>query len=177
MKYLMMMFVLATVTACEPVLLDRAAMLPSDVAYDRVSKNAFLRNKITVGEFLSQADEQLNLANFSGTLSDALRRAGLRSADNAKATYEITGTILEVGNPQCFFGVCDNGSAIRYELTHIKQQRVVWTETIVVPHSMNYPLFGADIDQVILSSFTGAIGENISHTIQLLGQKTAKDLQ
>ena len=148
-----------------------------------IEKDFYLKNKIMVMPIRSELPPKpLNpsyyndlYANAAEALAQTVNAAGMLANNPSQVQYNLSATLIDVQDPRCFFGTCETGSTIKYELK--KGERVVYDEMLVVPQNNDYPAFGADMVYVIREASGAALGNNFAHLIHVLSTKTQGDIK
>lgn len=159
------------------------SMQADPAVYDQIEKDFYLKNKIAVAPIRSELPPKpLNSKFYNELYQDAtlalarsLDKAGMLVRDTSKAQYILHATLIDVQDPKCFFGTCETGSAIKYQLK--QGDNVVYDQTLAVPQNYDYPIFGADIGLVLRESYAVALGNNFAHLVHVLSNKTKGDLK
>jgi hypothetical protein len=181
-RFVMLALMLALAACAKPVPIDAQRMLPSEKVYEQTSDRFYLKHKIVLGEFeyagVNKQVGDVTFANFRAAVEQALRKGGYL-ADGDHGTYRLSGKIMEVKVPHCVFGTCESGSAIEYTLTHTGSGKIAFQQLVVVPYTMECPVFMNDsmVAQIIMKAYTETVGANIAQLIQILNRKTAADLR
>jgi len=160
-------------------------MQPSEQLSSQIPKDFYLQHKIKIGTVLSQLPSKpLNknyytelLANARDALELALQTSKLLAKDDKEAIYELNAALIDIKDPSCFWGTCETGSTIKYTLKKVSNNKEVYSELLVVPQNTEFPIIGADINQVLLTSYGSALGNNYAHLIHVLANKDKGDLK
>ena len=182
MKKLLAMICVLALTGCAIQPLPVGSMRASDEVYHQIEKDFYLRHSLGVSPVkLEIPPKALNstfytdlYANSTEALSASLNKAGLL-AKSTNARYTLETTVLDVQDPRCFFGVCETGSTIKYQLK--RGDLVAYEEMLVVPQNYDYPAFGANMHFVVRDAMGWALGNNFAHLIHVLSTKTEGDLK
>lgn len=176
---LLVVLLVGALAACQPAPLAPSQMLPSEAVYGQINQDGFLKGKIMVDDVTYAGERELLAPLYSEagmSLAMVLNQSGYIAADEKAAQYRLSAVIRDTQIPRCFFGSCESGAAIDYTLVRIKDGKTVFSQLLVVPYTMEYPLFGADMGLVQRGALGGALGENYAHLLQVLSRKTKKEL-
>lgn len=174
---------IVSLSACAPPPpLHTSIMQPNDAVYTQVNKAPYLKGKIALAGISAEtqdADVNALYANASLAAQSALTKAGLMAESPNAAPFVLSGTIKDVGTPRCFFGTCESGSSVQYSLINTKTKQKVYSDLLVVPYTMQCPVFmdGAQTYATVMNTFGGAYGNNLAQLIQVLSRKTKEDLK
>jgi hypothetical protein len=117
----------------------------------------------------------ITFSYFDIAVAQALEKGGYLAKPEA-ATYKLSGSIKEVKMPYCSFGSCESGSAVEYTLTNKKTGKVAYTQLVVVPYTMECPVFMNDPTPFVMKAYAQTVGANIAQLIQILNRKTQSTL-
>lgn len=172
--------VMLALSACAPEPLEPVQMVPAEAVYGQVDKNRYLSDKMIVGNvtFQTGAERMAPLySNASTSLESMLLQAGYLAKDEKSARYRLDATIKDVAFPSCIFGYCETGASVEYMMTRIKDEDIVYRDMLVVPHTGEYPLMGANMALVQRHMLGAALGENYAHLLQVLSRLKKSDLK
>ncbi len=158
-------------------------MQASSAVYNQIEKDFYLKNKMVVAPIKSELPPKLLNHDYYNelykdatlALSGSLYKAGMLVQDGSKAKYILQATLIDVADPRCFFGTCETGSTIKYELK--QNENIVYQQVLVVPQNYDYPILGANMAFVIRDAMGAALGNNFAHLIHVLANKTQEDLK
>jgi hypothetical protein len=185
MKKICLLSAAIALAGCSANPIPMASMQPSPVVYGQLQKEFFLKEKIALDTVqLHLPPKPLNknfyneiYANSNAAFASALDQAGLLAKNADTAPYKLTATVVDVQDPSCAFKTtCETGSSIQYELRKAKDGAVVYKELVVVPFSLDFPLFGANMPLVIQDAMGGALGNNFAHVIHVLTNLSQKEV-
>ncbi|WP_152054206.1 hypothetical protein [Tautonia marina] len=171
---------LLALAACTNNPIPAHMMEPREQSFKQVDGNYYLKGKLAIGDVIRSLEWQED-DPFFNNLPFALQRgfnaAGLLNQNASDAEYHLLSDIKDFQMPSCMFGSCETGCAVEYTLVEAKSGDPVYRELVVVPHTSEYPLFGANSTMVIYEAAGGAFGENIAHIAQSLARKTEADIR
>lgn len=181
MRFCLLMSLLVFLSACvDKNSLPTISMLPAEALQDQMEHNPDFAKKFFAGEFDYAGQDSFDfvseskqnwLRHYRRAVSKTLKIVGMGAKSRAQARYIISGEIKDFDLPDCLYGRCDGGSAVRYIVQERKTEEILIDKLIIVPYSKPVAFSFQDDPEVKWLHAGRVLSENIAHFIHFLSKE------
>ena len=178
MRTLTLLF-LFILTGCVPPL-PPGDMMPMTSVYTDIPANAALDRSVRLGTVtVPQEAENSSIAPlkaevFREAIQNALLTSNMSVRADSVEKFTLDAQMIELGIPMFGFSM-DANSKVNYQLTRVKDGKVVFNEIVTMPYTAPFSE-AFDGNQRSRIATSKAIRENITHMLRLLAQQSSKTL-